>query len=116
MPNSVQPLDTLQVNSVSETSSIRAAAKQSQHKLAQDDPTKAIPKDTVKISAQSQIIALKQRGASPTEIAAKLGLSVTDVNAALSPSSSNYESGSSVLAALSGKRAAAQASLAQPQS
>lgn len=113
MPNSVQPVDTLQVNSVSETSTIRA--KQAQRKPELDDPTKALPKDTVKISAQSQIIALKQRGASATEIAAKLGLSVTDVNAALSPASAVSSSDSNILATLSGKRAAAQANPAPAQ-
>ena len=114
MPNSVQPVDTLQVNSVSETSA--TSAKQTQRKQAAADAARAIPKDTVRISAESQIVALKQRGASATEIAAKLGLSVTDVNAALSPASAVATSDSNILAALSGKRAAAQASLAPAQS
>ena len=115
MTNPVPPADTSQqVNSISEISSIRP--KQGQHKLSADDSKNSIPHDTVKISAQSQIIALKQRGASATEIAAKLGLSVTDVNAALSPASAVATTDSNILAALSGKRAAAQANPAPAQS
>jgi hypothetical protein len=85
MDFAVQPISFNDLNSTSDSTGRYASALNHHKSTSSTTATQATDTvqsahDTVKLSVNSQIQALKQRGASVVEIATKLGLSITDVD------------------------------------
>jgi len=102
MVSSVEAINSLYAGSVTEGSKVRPAV-QAQANTRTDSLKRLAIQDTVKLSTSAQILAMKQTGATVTQIAAKLNLSVTEVDTELDITST-ASSQASTLAALSAKQ------------
>ncbi len=82
MVSSVEAISSLYAGTVADSSKVRPTAQPSAGTRT-DSLKRLAVQDTVRLSTSAQILAMKQTGATVTQIAAKLNLSVTEVDAEL---------------------------------